>query len=337
MRSICSKTKISWGIYAATVTLGLYTQLFFGFVAIGHGIYVAAIERFRLTRTSISCLLALLAGLLTFVPWLLVIITSPNPETVSWTNTKQTFLDSATRWSGIVSRTFLDLGVSPSDSLKLKIALAPLILMVLALIIYSIYFLCRRTPKRVWLFILTLIGSVGLPLMLLDFILGRRYGTTRFILPSSLGIQLSVAYLFATKITSVSANIRRQKLGQIIAVILISSGVLSCAISSQAEMWWNKLPSKYGHYPQIARIINQANEPLLLIYEGFNPQVLGHLLDPKVRLQLLNESDMPEISDDFGDVFLLNPSESSRSELEKAYNSEFKQIYSSLWRLENRE
>ncbi|MEW5857607.1 MAG: glycosyltransferase family 39 protein, partial [Cyanobacteriota bacterium] len=54
-----TKTLIStWGMYAATLTLGIYTQLFFALVAIGHGIYVLAIEKFRFTKTVSGYLLA---------------------------------------------------------------------------------------------------------------------------------------------------------------------------------------------------------------------------------------------------------------------------------------
>ncbi|MDP8965756.1 MAG: glycosyltransferase family 39 protein, partial [Cyanobacteriota bacterium] len=69
------KTKASWFIYAVTLTLSLYTFLFSALVALGHGIYIVALERFRLTKVLISYLLALLAGMLLFSPWLIVFIT----------------------------------------------------------------------------------------------------------------------------------------------------------------------------------------------------------------------------------------------------------------------
>lgn len=55
------KTRLSWAIYAATVTLGLYTFTFSAFVTIGHGIYLAAIEKCR-TKTVAAFVLASLAG-----------------------------------------------------------------------------------------------------------------------------------------------------------------------------------------------------------------------------------------------------------------------------------
>jgi uncharacterized membrane protein len=261
---------------------------------------------------------------------------TPKYDAQDWqTATKFSTLSSAGRWAGLVSRSFLDLGVGPDDPLKVVIPLVPLILILLTLIIYSIYFLCRQAPQRVWLFVLSLIGVTGLALMLPDLILGQRRGTTRFIFACTLGIQLSVAYLLATQTTSLSTDLRRQKVWQFVTVMLLSIGVISCAISSQAEIWWNKGPDKNKYNPQMAYIVNTAPQPLLISDTDLNPvQVFGYLLEPKVRLLLVNKSDIPEIPDGFSDVFLFQPSELLRSGLEREYNSKLKMIYGSLWKLQ---
>ncbi|MEQ9373400.1 glycosyltransferase family 39 protein [Coleofasciculus sp. F4-SAH-05] len=336
LRSIRVKTKISWGIYSVTVALGLYTQLFFGLVAIGQGIYVAVIEHFRFSRTLISYLLASLVGLITFFPWILLIFTSPNPETVSWTQTQQTRLTIAIRWAGIVSRTFLDIGMSPSSTLILKLALAPLILIVLALIVYSIYFICRSNPKRVWLFILTLISSVGLPLILEDLIFQKRYGTTRYILPSILGIHLAVAYLISTKLKDNSSQLRQKNPWIILASMLTLMGVISCTISSQSEIWWNNSPEKNQYILPASSLVNKSPQPLVISDEELiDIQILGYRLEPKVRLLLVEKPNIPDIPRGFNDVFLFEASESLRAGLSKKYNTQIKQIYPPLWKLQH--
>ncbi|WP_339376333.1 glycosyltransferase family 39 protein [Calothrix sp. NIES-2098] len=339
LRAMRLKKKVNWCIYTATLSLGFYTQLFFSLVAIAQGIYVFAIERFRLSKTFIIYLLSLLAGVLICIPWLLVMITNPTPPgMVNWTNTKQTVFASATRWAGIVSRAFLDLGISHSDSGKLKFALIPLILLVLALIIYSIYFLCRSSSKRVWLFVLTLIASIGLPLILVDFILGKRYGTTRYILPSILGIELAVAYLIGTKITSVDTNSWQKKLWSLVGFLVITSGVVSCTLSSQSKMWWDKLPELYQEYPKIADIINQANKPLVISdSEIISLQILSHSLDPKVRFQIVAQPQIPKKADGFTDIFLFKPSDSLKAGIEQVYTSKLNTLYPLLWKLTNKE
>jgi uncharacterized membrane protein len=338
LRAMRLKTKVSWCIYTATLVLGFYTHILFTFVAFGQGIYVITIERFRLSKTSIYYLISLLVGVITFLPWIWVIITNPQPEAVSWANVKTTLFTSASRWAGIFSRTFLDLGISPNDPGNLKIALIPFILIILALISYSIYFLCRRTSKEVWLFVLTLIGSIGLPLLIVDFVFQKRYATSRYTLPSVLGIQLAVAYLFATKITSSSIKIWQKKLWSIVVVMVIMSGVTSCMLHSQAKIWWNQFPEKYQEYPKIAHIVSQGNKPLLISdTDNILPpiQILAHLVDPKVRFQIVAKNQLPEITHGFTDIFLFlyEPSDSLKAGVEKVYNSKLQQVNDFLWKV----
>jgi uncharacterized membrane protein len=337
LRAIRVKTNLSWSIYSVTVIFGLYTHLFFGLVAISQGIYVVVIERFRLSKTLISYILASLVGLITFSPWLFILITSPNPETLSWMQVQDTLLRITVKWVGIVSRTFLDIGVSPSSPLTLKLGLIPFILILLILIAYAIYFICRNTPQRVHFFVLTLICSVGLPLILADFILQQSYGATKYILPYSLGIQLAFAYLIATKLNYSFGNIWQQKIWKTLTSMLIIMGVISCTISAQAEMWWNSHPSSNRYIPPIADVVNQSPQPLVISdYDDLKDiQVLGYQLEPKVRLLLIEEPNIPEIPKGFSDVFLFRPSESLRTGLGERYNTQIKRIYTPFWTLEN--
>ncbi len=51
LRAIRVKTRLGWGIYALTLTLAFYSYLYSVLIAIGHGIYMVIIERFRLSKT----------------------------------------------------------------------------------------------------------------------------------------------------------------------------------------------------------------------------------------------------------------------------------------------
>ncbi len=338
LRAMRLKTKVSWCIYTATLVLGFYTHILFILVAFAQGIYVILIERFRLSKTSIYYLISSLAGVITFLPWIWIIITNPQPEAVNWANVKTTLFASVSRWAGIFSRAFLDLGISPSDPGKVKIALIPFILIILALMSYSIYFLCRRTSKEVWLFVLTLILSVGLPLLITDFVFQKRYATSRYTLPSVLGIQLAVAYLLTTKITSISTKIWQKKFWSIVVFMVIMSGVTSSILHSHAKIWWNQFPEKHQLFPKIANIISQGNKPLLISdTDNILPpiQILAHLVDPKVRFQIVNKNQLPEINNGFSDIFLFlyEPSESLKAGVEKVYNSKLQQINEYLWKV----
>lgn len=344
LRAMRLQTKLSWGIYATTMVLGFYTFLFSGLVAIGHGIYVFGTEGFKFSQRIVAFSVALLVALLAFAPWLLAFAVnwSKAEGGTDWAAKKVSLFSLVTMWVGNVSRIFFDLGVGSDDPLIKFLPLIPFILILLIIVIYSIYFLCRRTPKRVWLFVLTLIGVSAVALIVPDLILGgRRSGVARYTIVCYLGIQLAVAYLLTTEISSISINIRRQKLWQFVAIIVFSSGVLSCTVSSQAEIWWNKGPDRTKYNPQVAYIINQATHPLLL--SDANPVhllSLSYLLEPKVRFQLVAKPKVFKISQGFSNVFLYKPSEEFRRALEKEKNLKFRPIkelgkfQDKLWGLE---
>lgn len=62
----------------------------------------------------------------------------------------------------------------------------------------------------------------------------------------------------------------------------------------------------------------------------------SYLLDPQVRLQLVAKTSIPNIFDNFSDVFLYSPSlsESLRTGIEKEQNYKIEPVYKRLWRLE---
>lgn len=337
LRAIRVKTIFSWVFYSLTLSLAFYTTVLSGLVAIGHGIYVVGTQGIRLSKTLSAYLIASIVGLLTFAPWIYVIV---NYFYASY---------SATEWASLrkipyvfvivgflsnIIRVFFDVPnkllwqalpntYQPIDVI-LGIISLPLFLSILFLVGYSIYFLCLKTPKRVWLFIVSLIAVNSLIFLLPDlFIGGIRAVIPRFQIPNYMCILLAVAYLLAIKISAVSNSFRQQQIGKIIMLALISCGVISCTISSQSNLWWNKY-FNIDNIP-IARIINQTQSPLVISDSGgshyINILSLSHVLDPKVKFQLISKIDdstkISSISNSFSDLFLLNPSEILRERLEK--------------------
>ena len=327
------KNLSGWGIYTATVIISVYSFLFSGLVTIGHGMYVLAIERFRITRTVIAYLIASLIGLLTFLPWLYAVATnlSQTNTTTNWSAAKVSLFTLLTMWAGNLSRIFFDLGLGSHDPLTKFLPLIPAILAILLLIGYAIYFAIRQTPKHVWLFILILGGVTFLALVLPDLILGgRRSGVARYPIPCYLAIQLAVSHLIATHIT----HHRRQKLWRIVFIAILTGGILSCTISSQAQVWWNKGPERTKYNPQIAQIVNRAAKPLIISDAKLDiVQSLGYLLDPKVHFQLVTAPNIPKIADNFSDIFLYRPSRTLRSGIEQAQGYKTEPAYqdSDIW------
>ncbi len=122
----------------------------------------------------------------------------------------------------------------------------------------------------------------------------------------------------------------QQMCWRLVMIIVISSGVVSCAISSQEEFRWNKYTSV--NHPQVAQVINQASQPLLLS-NSLEIMSLSYLLEPKVQFNWLTRQPVempngeirkqlviPKITDSFSDVFLYNPSRQVLDEFDKRPN-----------------
>ncbi|NEO21929.1 MULTISPECIES: glycosyltransferase family 39 protein [unclassified Moorena] len=321
----------SWVIYAITLALSLYTFLFSIFVAIGHGIYVFIIERFRFNKTLIAYLISSGAGFLAFSPWLVVVVINLAiiQHKTHWTTIQVPLSFLVKIWGINLSLIFFDIGIPLEHPFTYII---PPILV--SFVGYAIYFICRYTTPRVWLLVLTLILITALGLILPDLIWGgRRSVASRYFLPCYIGVQLAVAYLITMSITgsitgslsraNLMANLRRQKVWKGIVAVLLTGGVISCAISSQAEIWWNKQVG--GNNPTIARIINKAERPLVVSnVSSVNPGdviSLSYLLNPQVKLQLVIPPTIPDIPQGFSDVFLFYPSDHLQQGLEEKYST----------------
>ena len=337
----------SWGIYSATVALGLYSYLYFGLIAIGHGIYVLGIEGLRLKKLK-AYLLASITGLLIFLPWIVVLISnwSNVSNKTGWHNPEvaQPFAVLVRFWISNLSRVFIDFGLLEDLPRPVSILLKASTLILFILLGYSIYFVIRSTPKRS-LFILTLTFTTALALILPDLISGGLRSTvTRYIVPCYLGIQLALAYLLATKLTS-TPKIQTQ-IWRIITTTLLSLGVISCVISSQADTWY----TKYTNYdnPQIARIINTSVNPLILTdtqnKAGIDFNNLGTLMSLSYplqsKVQVLVVQPNLALPNTFSDVFLIQkPTETIKDAIEQQ-NYKIKPIYYNnygdvqLWKLE---
>ncbi|HEY9651173.1 MAG TPA: glycosyltransferase family 39 protein, partial [Coleofasciculaceae cyanobacterium] len=296
LRAMRVNTKASWGMYGVSVMLGLYSFLLSGLVVIGHGIYLSILslnnERFK--KDLSAYLVTVFAAVFTSLPWLSIVFT--NLSEINKNLNKEAPIPLWTlikMWIRNLTSIFFDAQwtlkylnpeqVQFSYDNPLTYAALPILL----LIGYSIYFTYHKTSKRVSLFILILIVLTGLSLLLPDLILGgQRSITTRYLIPSYLGIQISVASCFAHKISTIVMNMKLQRVWQTIMLVLISGSILSCIITAQAETWWIK-GSSYQN-PQIARIINQANTPFVISDTKVGRVIsLSYLLAPKVRLKLM--------------------------------------------------
>lgn len=341
-KSASKLSKAVWFIYAIVLSLGLYSSLLFFLVIFAHGIYVISTEKWRISKTLIAYLLASAAAIIIFTPWILVLINNSQkieatvglPRiSLSWMSslkpliliTCRMFID--THWAGGI----IKLGSSGVATCLIRLIVALLLLLAIA---HSTYLLYRSTPKRVWLFVLTEIGITAIVLTAVGGV------ADRYLVPYILAIQLAVAYLFTVKIAA--ATNRQQKLWQLTLIALISSEIVSCAVSSQSQLWWNKYPSSTKYNPAVAAIVNQAKKPLVISHGGnnFTGKILSfsYLLKPEVQLLLAVKPEQVQIPDGFSDVFIYRSTELLQFELEKVQKYKITPIYKAgdvwLWRVE---
>ena len=343
LRAMRINTKRGWQIYIVSLIFALYTHLFSVLVAFGHGLYVILIEKFKLTQKLKAYLGACFWGFLGFLPWLILIINYF--DGIGWVSQDLPISNLLKRWFINLGFIFFDIQIGSSDRLfdvkKLVFdnhallqlnTIWPYILgLILVLVIYSIYFLLKNAPQQVTIFILTLMAVTPICLIIPDLISGGQRSTIpRYLIPAYLGIQLSVAYLLATKLTKFTNKIEH-KFWQIATVLLISLGIISCGISSQAETWWNKYSSYYDG--EVARIINQTKKPLVISNYSTRLATLGYMLRPDVQVLFIKGSEVPKVPEGFTDIFVFRPQWSLISGLEIQENSQLELVYNpgELW------
>ncbi|MBN3899037.1 MAG: glycosyltransferase family 39 protein [Nostoc sp. NOS(2021)] len=324
-----------WSIYAVTLAISLYTFLWSGFVAVAHGIYVMSTAKFQLTQTVRTYVLTSLVAFLAFMPWITIVLGDFFQFLISADKTtmQSSLIPVLPFLLMLLSRIFFDIDISLDNPLNYLIT--PIFF---TLVGYSIYFICRTTNYKVWFFIITLIVVPALPLIVPSLIAGGIQSSTEaYLIPSYLGIQVTVAYLLATQLYN--GSVSRRSLWHIIMALVIICGLISSKVNSQAETWWNKGMS-YDN-SQVAQIINQTTRPLLIsdaLGNNYgNVFSLSYLLEPKVRFLLVNNQKIPKIPNVFTDVFLFNPSDTWREKIEKKYKLKTDIVYSdnyySVWKL----
>lgn len=322
----------AWGLYAATIALGIYSHLFFALVALAHGVYVGVTEGFKLSKKLVYYLLASLAGMLIFTPWILVVITNLDTfkkRTRFIASIKTEFWEKVQYWLHNLSVIFVDYNQLSTEMSWTD----PFYYLTLILAAYAIYFLCRNTPKQVWLFIVILVVVPSVCLVIPDLIQGGgRSLFSRYLLPSYLAIEIAVAYLLSSQISRSYINIWQQKLWQLLLVIIILTGGLSCNQSSQATHWWK---GSSGMNLGVAPILNQSVQPLVITDAETFVLPLSYLLEPKVKFQLFTDDTISKfhinptteaMMKSFSDVFLYLPSQELQDKINQSDGYDLKLV-----------
>ena len=275
-------------------------------VAIAHALYIALTVplwvKGQVGAIARSYLLAAGAALLSFVPWLLLLIHNSErvEDATDALNSVTSFTELINRWFLGISRSFVGEDLGSANSLMV------------ALTIYALYVLWRTTETRIWLFVVLLVAVPFLALALPDVLLGgSRTLRIRYLIPSYIGLQLALAYWFGTQ--AVQVRTWGQKACRVGLVALLTAAIIGCTVSAHADVWWNKGNSRSSYYIPVAALINRTKAPLVIADR--NPSELlafSRRLAPHVRLQITQQPSTLTVADGFSPVFLLNPSDKLR-------------------------
>jgi len=338
-------TKSSWGIYTIIVSLSLYTFPTSIIVTVSQVIYVAVMQKFRLSRKFISYILALLVALIIYLPWLLLIIN--NLQRINHTIGSLAFhmskISIMKTWALNLNRIFFVDITANHDNLFAYLIAVTLVSLIVILSTYSLYYLCRHSSRKNWLFIILLISLTALPIMLNDLVGGAvRSIVPRYLIPAYLGIQISVAHTLAE---SIKSKFYIQKLlGKIIFCLLISGSIISCASISQASSSWSKGFSEVNF--AAAELINQSHRPLIVSDDStVGILALNHELNPHTMFSLRQKcftcrvtyptfphKKLLPVPEGF-DVFVFNPSPELIQEIRAYPNYNMTSLGLYMWRL----
>jgi uncharacterized membrane protein len=323
LRALRLGTRGGWLLYAAALALSFYTFLLSALVAVGHGLYVAVTQRFRLNRTSAGFLAAGVLAVVPFLPWVAAVAGNwsrvqhtTNFGAAEQVGVGEQLASLARGWTRHPGRVFFDLNVSAASPPGHRLLQMLFTGLCLAVVAYALYRLARTTDGRPGWFVYTLLGVPALGLVLQDVLLkGQGGGASvipRYVIPCYLAFQLAVAYLLG-------GTARKGWLRGAALAVLLGGGVYSCATYAGSRVWWNKGGVAYLEANlSAARVINASPRPLAISdCDTWGLLFTSHLLEPNVRLLVkphcfsckldavrdLNP-DLATVADGFSAVFL---------------------------------
>lgn len=317
-----------WIGYGICSLASIYVFPFSGFLFLGQGIYISLIKKYRSPKNIKYFISSFLFSIAGAFPWLWLILTSWDKSGSSWTTATISRSSLINKWGENIYKIFL---LNFPNNQVIYLIILTFILIILA----STFFTVIKAEKRDnWLYIVLLASIFFIPLAFTDILFGgQRSISSRYVLPSLLGIEIGLVFGLSHWLRSSKTLI--QQLGLAIASIVFLAGTISCTINSTRNIAWSKGGSEY--LIETAAIINQAEKPLIvgnsLGLNFGNILALSHQLNKKTNFLLVDGwkkpdyENIPEIPQDFDDIFFLSPSEKFQQQIEQKYTVSLESLY----------
>lgn len=189
-------------------------------------------------------------------------------------------------------------------------------LLVVTLIIYSIYYslISLHSRKRLFLAISSL--AIPLSLIAIDFVFsGQSSGAPRYMIPSQLGLQISVSYLLYSKSACTLSETKKRTFWRLVTILLISLGIFSCTLNLNKSPFYQK--SRNLHNIPIANILNNHEQTIVFSEpsQALDLLSLSHYLNQDIKIYPLNNTADLQNLDQNKKVFVFNPSQYIKQEI----------------------
>ena len=312
----------SWVVYSLSLTASYYTAIFAIPVAIGQGIYTLIQNKFNPNRNILNHFIAGLISVLLFSPWLWVIIKYKDiiDKGNAWRNSRPfVWISMIQLWGLNISTNFADisLDINHFSNYIFPIAFA-------LFFAYAIYFLIRNTEQKIWLLLIILLISPVVYVIIPDIIMGTVISSvSRYFIPWYTAIPIIFAYVISQKI--IQNGVGNQRLYQTVFLGIITSSIISCAVASQSDAWWNK--GYLGSSISLgAKIVNQSIKPLVIAdlnQANFGDAIaLSHRVNSQTKFQLITSPEMLTIPPGFSNIFLYNPADNLINKIKAKYGDQ---------------
>jgi len=316
LRAVRLNQRLSWVLYSLSLVLGFYTSLLSIWVALGQGVWVLMVGQSRLKNFAIAST----ASVLAFTPWLWVISQHWQrlQDNTTWMRVPMDFLPRVAIGLYSIVIGFVDFPVYvPIDAVIISAIIADIGL--LTLIGFSFYFLQAQSVRSAYLFVFILAIATPLCLVVIDLITqGQSSTAPRYLIPCQIAVQLAIAFLFSQKLRP-----GNRQIWKVLWVVLISMGVLSCAVNLETSPKYQKIRNL--HNLAIATVINQArplagtskSAPLIIAEstETMDLLSLSRNLAENVEIKILSQSNLSSIPNLCQNIFLFNPSKEFRADI----------------------
>ena len=342
LRALRLGERRSWVAYGVTLAAGFYAHLFFAFLLIAHGLYVAIFEwrhwRSRLLPFGLSAV----AGVLLFSPWLWVVFTRLNTidQNTQWVQNRSSDLFGIAR--SILERMgnlFLNLNTTGRFERMAELGLW-------ALIALAFYCLIRWNSSRVWSFLLLPMVTTFTFLVIPDLLSGGgRSLQSRYLVPALLSVTLVVAFFLA------NAMKRSKYAWERLAWTGVFTGLLAFGLASSITV--ARAPDlDYLEQGRTASVVNQELVPFINASEKplvLSPAThsfalaLSHKVHDNVSFQLVQDLepegwesviDLPQAQKTYDDVFIYFPDQGFLTFLEETYGATLEPVFEkSLYRV----